>query len=235
MCGGVSHVDTFDPKPALRKYPGEPLTGKGEVGVRQGYPGPLMTSSVSASGNTVSAGSRSRKYFRTWRSSRRDRDFPLRHGKSNDHVRLTLRVAHRARCGMGFPSVGAWVTYGLGTENQNLPAFVVIYDAAAAPLADRPTGAQVSFRQRTRGPFFRSWAIRSSISPPAYVTPEEQRARLDLLARLNQHDLESIPVSQRTFRPDRILRAGVSDASLCAEAVDISRKETRRASSTARQ
>ena len=35
---------------------------------------------------------------------------------------------------MGFPSVGSWVTYGLGTENQNLPAFVVIYDARGGPF-----------------------------------------------------------------------------------------------------
>ncbi|MEO5951087.1 MAG: DUF1501 domain-containing protein, partial [Chloroflexia bacterium] len=42
MSGGVSHVDTFDPKPSLAKYAGEPLTGKGDVVVRQGHPGPLM-------------------------------------------------------------------------------------------------------------------------------------------------------------------------------------------------
>ena len=44
MSGGVSHVDTFDPKPALRKYAGLPLEGKGDVIVRQGNPGPLMPS-----------------------------------------------------------------------------------------------------------------------------------------------------------------------------------------------
>src|SRR5262245_40636051 len=44
MSGGVSQVDTFDPKPALTKYAGQPLTGKGEVVVRQGFPGPLMPS-----------------------------------------------------------------------------------------------------------------------------------------------------------------------------------------------
>jgi hypothetical protein len=44
MSGGVSQVDTFDPKPALDKYAGQPLTGKGEVIVRQGFPGPLMPS-----------------------------------------------------------------------------------------------------------------------------------------------------------------------------------------------
>src|SRR6266699_3078391 len=47
MSGGVSHVDTFDPKPALRQYSGQPLTGKGEVIVRQGNPGPLMPSPFS--------------------------------------------------------------------------------------------------------------------------------------------------------------------------------------------
>ena len=47
MSGGVSHVDTFDPKPALRQYAGQPLTGKGEIVVRQGNPGPLMPSPFS--------------------------------------------------------------------------------------------------------------------------------------------------------------------------------------------
>src|ERR1041384_2207934 len=47
MSGGVSHLDTFDPKPALQKYAGQPLTGKGEVVVRQGNPGPLMASAFS--------------------------------------------------------------------------------------------------------------------------------------------------------------------------------------------
>src|SRR3981081_2580262 len=42
MSGGVSHIDTFDPKPALARYAGELLTGKGDIVVRQGNPGPLM-------------------------------------------------------------------------------------------------------------------------------------------------------------------------------------------------
>src|SRR5262245_42734428 len=44
MSGGVSQVDTFDYKPALEKYHGMPLEGKGEIRVRQGFPGPLMKS-----------------------------------------------------------------------------------------------------------------------------------------------------------------------------------------------
>ena len=44
MCGGVSHLDTFDPKPALDKYHGQPLPVEGEIQVQQGYPGPVMRS-----------------------------------------------------------------------------------------------------------------------------------------------------------------------------------------------
>ena len=44
MSGGVSQMDTFDPKPALEKYAGQPLPGKGDIVVRQGHPGPLMPS-----------------------------------------------------------------------------------------------------------------------------------------------------------------------------------------------
>src|SRR5438094_8825027 len=44
MCGGVSHLDTFDPKPALDKYHGQPLPGEKDIQVQQGYPGPVMRS-----------------------------------------------------------------------------------------------------------------------------------------------------------------------------------------------
>src|SRR4051812_143800 len=44
MDGGVSHIDTFDPKPALDKYHGQPLPVKGEIQVQQGFPGPIMRS-----------------------------------------------------------------------------------------------------------------------------------------------------------------------------------------------
>src|SRR6267154_3259811 len=44
MTDGVSHIDTFDPKPLLKKYHGQPLSGFGEIVVRQGFPGPIMAS-----------------------------------------------------------------------------------------------------------------------------------------------------------------------------------------------
>src|SRR5215217_1341676 len=44
MCGGVSHIDTFDPKPTLDRYHGQPLPGERDIQVQQGYPGPIMRS-----------------------------------------------------------------------------------------------------------------------------------------------------------------------------------------------
>ena len=147
----------------LRKYAGEPLTGKGEVVVRQGNPGPLMPSPFT---------------FRKYGQSGIDVSeiFPqiaqhvdemaiLRsvYGSSNDHVQAHYLIA-TGSVRMGFPSVGSWVTYGLGTENQNLPAFVVIYDARGGPLEDRRTGTQDSCRRRTREPFFAHLKTPSSIS-----------------------------------------------------------------------
>ena len=129
MSGGVSHVDTFDPKPALNKYAGQPLTGKGDVVVRQGHPGPLMPSpfqfrKYGQSGIDVS------EIF-PHMASHVDELAVLRSvfSKSNDHVQAHYALAS-GMIRMGFPSVGSWITYGLGSESQSLPAFVVIYDRA---------------------------------------------------------------------------------------------------------
>ena len=56
---------------------------------------------------------------------------------------------------MGFPCVGSWVTYGLGSENENLPGFVVMYDTLGRglPKGQRPaTGARAFCPASTRGP-----------------------------------------------------------------------------------
>jgi hypothetical protein len=91
---------------------------------------------------------------------------------------------------MGFPSVGSWVTYGLGAVNQSLPAFVVIYDARGGPFGG-PANWSAGYMPAT----FQGTTFRSSgdpivdLRPPANLSPEEQRSRLDLLAKLNDLDL----------------------------------------------
>jgi hypothetical protein len=193
MSGGVSHMDTFDPKPALAKYAGQPLTGKGEVVVRQGNPGPLMPSPFT---------------FRKYGQSGIDVSeiFPqiathvdelavMRSvvGLSNDHVQGHYALA-TGMIRMGFPSVGSWVTYGLGSENQNLPGFVVIYDAHGGPFGGPANWGAGFMPASYQGTVFRpSGTPIIDLRPPADVAPEQQRARLDLLMKLNQMDAEKYP------------------------------------------
>src|ERR1700687_1365043 len=133
MSGGVSHVDTFDPKAALQRYAGQPLTGRGDIVVRQGNPGPLMPSPFTfrkygQSGIDVS------EIF-PHIASHVDELAVIRsmYSMSNDHVQAVYALQSGV-IRMGFPCLGSWVTYGLGSESNNLPGFVVIYDARGGPL-----------------------------------------------------------------------------------------------------
>src|SRR6266511_930271 len=155
MSGGVSHVDTFDYKPALEKYHGMPLEGKGDIRVRQGFPGPLMKSpyrfkQYGQSGAWVS------ELFPHIASIVDDLAFIHScQGRSNDHV-LAHYEWNTGSILMGFPSVGSWVTYGLGSENQNLPGFVVIYDARGGPFSGPANWSAGFLPAAYQGTVFRS-------------------------------------------------------------------------------
>jgi len=224
MSGGVSHVDTFDPKLDLERYHGQPLEGKGEVIVRQGHPGPLMRSpfrfqKYGQSGIDVS------EIFPNV-AQKVDEIALLRsmYGRSNDHVLAHYELASGV-IRMGFPSLGSWVTYGLGTENQNLPAFVVIYDPRGGPFGG-PANWSAGFMPAA----YQGTILRSSgdpiidLRPPGDMPAEVQRARLDFLEKLNELDQQKYPGSTE-------LAARISSYELayrmqgCApEAVDVNRE-----------
>jgi hypothetical protein len=231
MSGGLSHVDSFDYKPDLWKYHGVPLTGKGEVVVRQGYPGPLMKSPYSFQQYGQSG---------TWVSEL----FPhistivdevawihSAQGKSNDHV-LSHYEWNTGSILMGFPSVGAWVTYGLGSENQNLPAFVVIYDPRGGPYSG-PTNWHAGFLPAAyQATVFRSTGdpILDLSAPSEFMTPEQQRARLDQLNWMNENHAERYPGSTELSARIASYELAYRMQSCAPEAVDISQEseETKR-------
>jgi hypothetical protein len=193
MTGGPSQVDTFDPKPALDKYAGKVLDG--DVRVRQGWPGPIMPATFKfkkygQSGMDVS------ELFPNLAQKVDELAF-IRSvwGRSNDHVQSTLEM-NTGQIRMGFPSIGAWVTYGLGSENSNLPGFIALQDDRGGPLAG-PYNWQAGFLPATyQGtPFGLSDNPIVDLKPPANVTNEEQRRRLDLLGQLNQMHAERYPGS----------------------------------------
>src|SRR5437667_2080681 len=186
MSGGVSHVDTFDPKAALTKYAGQPLDGmiKEDLVVRQGHPGPLMPSPFTfekygQSGIEVS------EIFPNV-ASHVDEMAIVRsvYGQSNDHVQATYEM-QMGQTRMGFPSPGSWVTYGLGSESSSLPAYVVIHDARGGPIGGVNDWSSGVLPASYQGTLFRPTGDPIvDLKPPSSVSTEQQRARLDLLAKL---------------------------------------------------
>ena len=128
MYGGPSHVDLFDYKPALEKYAGKSVGDhvdtKGSRSNGGLFPSPYKFQQHGQSGHWVSD-----RYPHLSRVI--DHTAMLRgvYGHSISHAPALFEV-NTGMIRTGFPSLGSWVNYGLGTENQDLPGFVVITFAA---------------------------------------------------------------------------------------------------------
>ncbi len=190
MNGGPSHVDTFDPKPLLDKYHGRRLPQNNlrtERKTGAAMRSPFRFQKYGQSGIEVS------ELFQ--QTARHIDDIcvirSMRAEVPNHEPSLMLM-----NCGDGRlprPSMGAWVTYGLGSENQNLPGFVVmcpkgypivatrIWRSAFLPGAFQGTYVDSQHEQVDR--------LIENISNRR-LTRSEQRAQLDLVQALNRQHLE---------------------------------------------
>ena len=225
MSGGVSHVDTFDHKPMLEKHHGQPLTGKGRVRVRQGYPGPLMRSPFKFQrygecGKLVS------ELFPHMGAMVDDLAFVHScKGRSNDHV-LAHYEWNTGSVLMGHPSVGSWVTYGLGSENQSLPGFVVVYDHRGGPFSGPSNWSSGYLPATYQGTVFRSQGdpILDLRPPSELLSHEQQRARLDHLATLNEEHAKQHPESTELAARIASYELAYRMQGCAPEAVDISQE-----------
>jgi hypothetical protein len=184
--GGPSHVDTFDPKPALAKYAGKPFPGGNLPTERKTggcMPSPYAFKRCGQSGLAVS------DIFPHVREVA-DELCVIRSMKAevpNHEPSLMLM-----NCGdqqMARPSLGAWVTYGLGAENQNLPGFVAMcpggypiketenWQSGFLPGAYQGTYVDSKHRQIDR--------LIENVRPAGAATLSAQRQQLDLLRRMN--------------------------------------------------
>jgi uncharacterized protein (DUF1501 family) len=129
MTGGVSHVDTFDPKPALVKAAADKKTGGRKGGLL--LPSTWGSKAYGKCGTTVS------DLFPEMAGIVDDLCvIRSLQGDHNDHFQATMGM-HTGSVTVKRPSIGSWVSYGLGTENKNLPSFIAL--APVLPYA----GAQV--------------------------------------------------------------------------------------------
>jgi Protein of unknown function (DUF1501) len=183
--GGPSHVDTFDPKPALDKWHGKeiPLQLKTERKTGAAYKSPFKFSKYGKSGIEVS------ELFKNVAQSI-DEIAVIRsmHADVPNHEpSLLLMNCGEAR--LVRPSMGSWVTYGLGSENQNLPGFISMC----------PGGYPIQESQNWQSGFlpgvFQGTYINTEHTKIEklvehiknnYSSMPEQRAQLDLLQSLNE-------------------------------------------------
>lgn len=191
--GGVSQVDTFDPKPELTRRQGEALTGKGEVVVSQGNPGALMASPWSFQ-KYGQCGMDVSELFPNVGGMADDIAFiRSMYALSNDHAPALFQM-NTGSILAGHPSLGSWVTYGLGTENQNLPAFVVFSDWRGGPIGGAPNWGNGYMPAAFQGTPFRSTGDPIvDLKPQKETSPGRQRRWLDLLGKLNDEHLRRNP------------------------------------------
>ncbi len=199
MYGGVSHVDTFDPKPDLVKYNGKSLNtdvlkGVGEIKTFGGDShAPLMRSPFSfkkygKSGIEVS------EIYPNVGACVDDICFVRSiYGDSNNHAPALFEM-NTGSILQGHPSVGSWVTYGLGTSNQDLPAYVVMTDHRGGPIGGAPNWSSGFMPATYQGTVFRSNGTPIlDLAPSDGMSAAEQRASLDLLGKLNEEHLQANP------------------------------------------
>ncbi len=196
--GGVSHVDSFDPKPSLAKYDGQPMPGPKIKTDRAS--GGLMKSPFEFQAYGESGIEVSDIFPRI--GSRIDDFLVVRSmwSKSVNHLpsMLMMNTGHALRGGSR-PSMGSWVLYGLGSENQNLPGFVVLSPGT-------PVGAARNWSSSFLPTKFQGAQIRNDAETPDKLiqdiangsyTLEEQRRQLDLLDRLDSAFLDRVGFDPR--------------------------------------
>lgn len=178
--GAPSHVDTWDPKPALQQYAGQPLPGMGGVAM----PSPFKFSKRGRSGIEVSE------------------VFP-KIGEHVDEMSIIRSMytdipAHEVATVMmntgslrlAKPCLGSWVVYGLGTENQNMPGFISL-----RPGGGLPPGGTQNWQAAFLPGVYQGTSVNTdagtvedmiqNIKNP-YISLKEQRRQLDLIHQLNE-------------------------------------------------
>jgi len=180
MEGAPSAVDLFDPKPELDRGDGKKI----DIDVFNGNPGPLMKSPFSFKRYGQSGAWVCDRYPNVARHVDDIAFVKSCFTESNDHVPALYQM-NTGVARAGLPTAGAWVTYGLGSENRNLPGFVVLGNNQG--VKGGPVNWSAGFLPTSyQGTLFRPQGTPVlNLKPPKDVTGDDQRAQLDLMARLN--------------------------------------------------
>jgi hypothetical protein len=190
--GAVSHLDTFEYKPELIKYHGKPMPGDEKIVTFQGGNGSLMQSPWGWKQHGQSG---------KWVTDLLPHlaqcvdDMAFVHSltaKSNTHGPAMLQM-NTGFVLEGFPSMGAWLTYALGTANQNLPAFVAIPDHRGMPPSGPANWTAGFLPAAYQGTSFNTERPISNLKSPLGTTQQGEREVRGFLNHLNGEHLREHP------------------------------------------
>jgi len=225
--GGPSHVDTWDYKPELEKRDGKELEGFDKfTGFFSNAVGGLMKSPFEfrpygQCGKHVSS-------IFPFLSQHVDKMAFIHsgHTESNNHSPALFMM----NCGvprMGFPCIGSWATYGLGSESRNLPAFVVMSDPRGRGL---PKGSAANWGAGFLPSVFQGTYFRPQGDPidnlarAKEMNAAQQRAQLDLLGELNQSHFRQNPFESDLAARIESFELAYRMQSAAPEALDLDRE-----------
>ncbi len=200
LCGGMSHLDTFDYKPLLAKYHGQPLPSTEKPETFFGKIGLLRKNDWDF---------RQRGESGLWVSDL----FPhlaevadeltvikSMVAESANHTPATFQANTGFRLN-GFPVIGSWLSYGLGCETDELPAYVVLPDPRGQPAGSTINWANGFLPARHQGVAFRTKGQPiNDLFPPGKFDPAVESAAREFLAQLDGRYLESHPESDLAAR-----------------------------------
>ena len=190
--GGPSQMDLFDPKPTLHEYAGKPhpgevetfqlgnknivlppqfeITQHGESGMHFGSPLPHMASTADE-----------------WCMIR------SMHTVNNNHP-FAISMFQSGKPFFGYPALGSWITYGLGSENQDLPGYIVLRDPEGYNTSGKAVWSSGWMPAIYQGTEFNSKGNAvHHLHPSAKRAPQSQERSLNLLAALNKKHLKDHP------------------------------------------
>jgi hypothetical protein len=226
MHGGPSHVDLWDPKPDLIKYAGQPLPESfGSVMTRRKVAHNPLLPPVKQfrprgeSGIEISD-------FLPHMSTVADDLCVMRscHGDSVNHPQSVYQM-NTGSILMGRPSLGSWVSYGLGSENQDMPAFVVMPDPEGGLKGGPPAWGSGFLPASYQGTTMRPGASPIlNLKPPNQISDAQQKSSLDLIQKLNSEHLRNRDFDDSLAARVRSYELAYRMQSAAPDVVDISKE-----------
>lgn len=221
MNGGPSQVDTFDPKPELDKRHGQSYSTKLALG-SNGRPVGHLSKSVFPFTNHGQSGLPISSLY-PHLAQHADDLCVIRsmHADTAAHASGCLQM-NTGNVLIGKPSLGSWLSYGLGTQNENLPSYVVMTDPRGGPIGSASNWTAGYMPASYQGTLFRSGGspLLDLATPPG-TSDKTQRRGLDLLKALNEQHLLDHPRESELKARIESYELAFRMQTAAAEAVDV--------------